>query len=278
LAVLIALGLGIALAELQEGAPGEGGADVPKKFEIGLIGDIPYDAEQQRRTEVLFGRMEAEELAFVVHVGDIGSSRNACNDAWLLARKAQFARIRHKVVIIPGDNEWTDCRQQAARLAAWRERFCATPLAVERQAGEYCEHLRWQAAGYLFVTLNVPGSNNNVRQSEEHAHRMAAVFAWLDESAKLARERNLSLVLMMQANPFVTLPRDGYAALRERLQVLGGATPGKVFLVHGDTHTYHDDEPIPGVRRLEVWGSPLVSWVKAEVNAGELHFGFPRFR
>ena len=207
--------------------------------------------------------MNAERLDFVVHVGDIGSAKNACDDAWLDARKGQFARIRHKVVIVPGDNEWTDCRDQMGRLAAWRQRFCQVPLKVERQAGEFCEHLRWEAAGLLFVTLN---------------HRMAAVFAWLDEAASLARERKLSLVLLMQANPFVTLPRDGYAPLRERLRQLGESMPSRVILVHGDTHTYHDDEPLPGMRRLEVWGSPIVSWVKAEVQSGELHFGFPHFR
>ena len=53
---------------------------------------------------------------------------------------------------------------------------------------------------------------------------------------------------------------------------------GRLLLVHGDTHTYHDDEPLPGVRRLEVWGSPIVSWVRGEVEAGELRFSAPRYR
>jgi hypothetical protein len=111
----------------------------------------------------------------------------------------------------------------------------------------------------LFVALNVQGSNNNVRHSE-HAPRMAAVLAWLDESAALARSRNLRLAVLMQANPFVTTPRDGYAALRERLGILGAKQ--KTILIHGDTHIYRDDEPIPGVRRIEVWGSPFVSWLR----------------
>jgi Calcineurin-like phosphoesterase len=245
---------------------------------FGLLGDTPYSQGEIERLDALIGDMNGERLDFVVHVGDIGSAKNACDDAWLDARKAQFARIRHNVVIVPGDNEWTDCRDQMGRLAAWRQRFCEVPLKVERQAGEFCEHLRWEAAGFLFVTLNVPGTNNNVRNTAEYSHRMAAVFAWLDESAKLARGRNLSLVLLMQANPFITLPRDGYSELRERLQQLGEKMAGRVVLVHGDTHTYHEDEPLPGMRRLEVWGSPIVSWVKADVKAGELHFGFPRYR
>jgi hypothetical protein len=211
--------------------------------------------------------MNARPLAFVVHVGDIGSSRNACNDEWLRARQAQFGRIRHPFVLLPGDNEWTDCSDQLGRLAAWRRFFCFPKFDVEVQPGDYCEHMRWQAGGFVFVTLNVQGSNNNVRHAEEHGPRMAAVYAWLDEAARMA-EGKRGLVVLMQANPFNVLPRDGYAGLRERLAALGRRMPGRVILVHGDTHLFHDDEPFPGVRRIEVWGSPFVRWLEAAIGGG----------
>jgi hypothetical protein len=86
------------------------------------------------------------------------------------------------------------------------------------------------------------------------------------------------LVVFMQANPFLVLPRDGFAALRERLEALGKRMPGKVVLVHGDTHFYQDDEPLPGVHRLQVWGSPIVSWVKAKLAAQEVRFDLPHVR
>lgn len=203
-----------------------------------------------------------------MHVGDIGSSRNACNDAWLQARKAQFARIRHPFVLLPGDNEWSDCPRPLERLAAWRRVFCLPELKVEVQPGEFCEHMRWQAGGYVFVTLNVQGSNNNVRHAE-HGPRMASVISWLDEAAALAGERR-GLVVLMQANPFVILPRDGYAELRAKLTALGARMPGRLALVHGDTHLFHDDEPIRGMRRIEVWGSPFVRWLEGSVGEGGL--------
>jgi hypothetical protein len=247
-------------------------------FSFALLGDTPYSAAEVERLDRLIGDLNAEPLDLVVHLGDIGRSREACTDAWLDARKAQLARIRHPVVLVPGDNEWTDCREQLARLAAWRERFCVAPFAVETQPGEYCEHRRWQAAGLLFVTLNVPGSNNNRRDPEERERRMKAVFAWLDDSAALAASRGLTLVLLMQANPFVGLPRDGFVALREAMARLGKKMPGRVILAHGDWHMYVEDEPWPGVRRLEVWGSPFVSWVRADAAAGAVRFSAPRYR
>ncbi len=243
-----------------------------------MLGDTPYNNAEAQRLDALIDDMNKERLEFVVHVGDIGSGRLGCSDAWLAARKRQFARLQHKFVLIPGDNEWLDCKDPAGRLAAWRALFCAPALAVEVQPGEYCEHMRWSTGGALFVTLNVPGHDNNLRDAAEHAHRMVAVLAWLDESAALAQQRGDVLVVLMQANPFLTLPRDGFAALRERLAALGERLPGKVVLVHGDTHFYQDDEPLPGVHRLQVWGSPIVSWVKAEVDAGELRFGLPHLR
>jgi hypothetical protein len=254
-------------------------APTPGAFAFGVLGDTPYSGGEVERLERLIDDMNGAGLAFVVHVGDIGAGSQVCTDAWLDARRKQLARVKAPLVMIPGDNEWSDCRDGAARLAAWRRVFCAAPFPVERQAGDYCEHRRWEAAGFLFVTLNVPGSNNNLRRDPaETARRMPAVLAWLDESAALAEQRGAGLIVMMQADPWITLPHDGYAALRERLERLAQRRPYKVILVHGDTHLYADDEPLPGLRRLEVWGSPIVSFVRGEVVSGELRFNAPRIR
>ena len=238
---------------------------------FGLLGDTPYNDAEIVRLEHVIDAINAAELRFVVHVGDIGSARNACSDEWLAARKAQFARIRHPFVLVPGDNEWTDCNDQLGRLAAWRKAFCFAErgIVLDRQPGEYCEHVRWRAGGFVFATLNVQGSNNNVVHPEEFGPRMNAVYAWLEEAARLAGDSR-GLVILMQANPFVLLPHDGYAELRSRLAALGARMPGRVILVHGDTHLFHDDEPIPGVRRIEVWGSPFVRWLEAAIGENGL--------
>ncbi|TAK83788.1 MAG: hypothetical protein EPO20_16495 [Betaproteobacteria bacterium] len=244
-----------ACAPLPLGAPGI--------LVFGAFGDTPYTDAEAERLDGVIDEMNREPLAFVVHVGDIGTAAKACTDAWLLERKAQFARIRHPLVLVPGDNEWTDCSDPTGRLAVWRKNFCyrRTVPALTRQDGPYCEHVRWEAGGWVFVALNVPGSNNNVLRPGEYAPRMKAVMAWLDEAAALAEKRK-GLVVLMQADPFVIAPRDGYADLREKLERLGRRNPGRVTLIHGDTHVARDDEPFPGVRRIEVWGSPFVSWTR----------------
>lgn len=243
---------------------------------IGLLGDTPYSEAEARRLDLLIDDLNAVPLAFVVHLGDIGTSKLACTDDWIAKRKIQFGRIRHPFVLLPGDNEWSDCTAPEERLRVWRKFFCIEVLNAERQAGPHCEHLRWEAGGLVFVTLNVQGSNNHVGHAE-HAPRMAAVLAWLDEAARLAQTRQ-GLVVMMQANPFITVPRDGFSALREKLLLLGKTLPGRVILVHGDTHTWRDDEPLPGLRRIEVWGAPFVSWLAVPLTGGGLGPSAPRYR
>jgi len=234
---------------------------------FGVLGDAPYTQAEVGRLDAVIDRINAEPLAFVVHVGDIGSStpEQACGDRWLEARKQQLARIRHPFLLIPGDNEWSDCKQPLERLRVWRRFFCNSETIQElsRQGGEYCEHVRWEKNGWVFVALNVPGPDNHIGHPESEP-RMRAVFAWLDEAAKLAANSK-GLVVLMQANPFRPFVRDGFAPLRERLQDLAARRPRRVILIHGDTHLYRDDEPLPGMRRIEVWGSPFVDWTRVEL-------------
>jgi len=263
-------------------------APAPVGVPFALMGDTPYSEGEVRRVESLIDDLNDEELAFVAHVGDITSGRGPCTDAWFEARKKQFARIRHPFILLPGDNDWTDCHRSGLdpmeRLAEWRALFCypeksfgATKIRLERQPGEYCEHVRWEHEGLLFVALNVQGSNNNLGRTAamdiEYEQRMAAVFDWLDESIALAESRGAArVVVLMQADPFKRRRSpDGFERLRNVLAEHAKWLKGRLVLVHGDTHIYKDDEPLPGLRRIEVWGSRFVSWLRGSSAAGELH-------
>jgi hypothetical protein len=239
------------------------------------MGDVPYSHTQANLLDAMIDDMNAEKLAFVVHVGDITSGTGPCGDAWLEERRKQFARFKHPFVLLPGDNEWTDCRRTGfdplERLAKWRQLFCFSVegLSLERQKGKYCEHVRWVHDEVVFVGLNLPGGNNNLGDDPlEHGERMEAAYAWLDQAEALARRRS-GLVVLMQANPFLK-PRlggaNGFDGILERLRRLGTTMPGRVLLVHGDTHRFRDDEPLPGLRRVEVHGAPHIRWTRARIE------------
>src|SRR4029453_19607707 len=49
------------------------GAAQPMRFEIGVIGDLPYSGEDEAQFPNLMQAMNEANLAFVVHVGDIAT-------------------------------------------------------------------------------------------------------------------------------------------------------------------------------------------------------------
>ena len=264
-----------------------------------LIGDTPYSEGEVAALDAMIEEMNREELAFVIHVGDITGGRGPCTDEWYEARKRQFGRSRHPFVIVPGDNEWVDChrsgRDPLERLARFRELFESGDeslgerrIRFERQGGryaEYREHLRWIAGGALFVGLNVQGSNNNLGRTPamdaEHRARMAAVLAWMQDSLRLAREHDLAGILIFaQADPdFEGKTRrraDGFAEFRDALRQLARDFGKPVLFVNGDTHFYKLDkpladpgtgEPIRNFTRVIVFGSPQTRWIRAGVDA-----------
>jgi calcineurin-like phosphoesterase family protein len=269
-------------------------------FAFALIGDTPYNEAEAAALDRMIDQMNGEELAFVIHVGDITGGQGPCTDEWLEARKRQFARLRHPFIVIPGDNEWVDCHRTGfdpmERLRKFREMFESgdeslgeRKIRLERQSGryaEYREHVRWVAGNVLFVGVNVQGSNNNLGRTPamdaEYRARMAAVFAWLQDGLRLARERGLAgMLVFAQADPdFEGRIRrkggDGFAEFRDALRDLALNFGKPVLFVNGDSHLYKLDKPladpatggpIANFTRVIVFGSPQTRWIRAGIDA-----------
>lgn len=278
------------LAGCAAAAPGgergveTGASSVPV---FALLGDAPYSQQHANLLDDMIEDINRTKPAFVVHLGDITSGRGPCTDAWLEERKKQFARFASPFVLVLGDNEWTDCHRTGfdplERLAKVRALFHAEPPALQafaRQSIAWPEHTRWTFGGTLFVTLNVPGSNNNLgrtaQMDAEHAARMQAVLDWLNEAVtRAAAPRFSALVVLMQANPEfggkskLSILPDGYATLRAAL-AQGARQLGKPFIVvHGDTHRFKHDRPVADTAnliRIEVDGWPHLGWLNVRMT------------
>ncbi len=267
-------------------------------FSFALIGDTPYSTLEALALDAIIREINDEDLAFVIHVGDITTGQGPCTDDWFMARRRQFQKFRHPLVIIPGDNDWVDCHRSGfdpiERLNRFRQLFEAgdeslgeRTLALERQSGryaEYREHMRWIAANVLFVGVNVQGSNNNLGRTPamdaEYRQRMEAVFAWLDDSVRLAEGRNLAgMLIFAQADPDfegkIRRKPDGFAEFRNALRDLAIRFGKPVLFVNGDSHLYRLDQPLadpatgktlPNFTRVIVFGSPQTRWVRAGID------------
>ena len=309
LAGLLALGISIALLAVwqEERTPGEDGAGSQDKgqeqapaardesvpeFELGLIGDIPYTVEEERKTELLFGEMDSQKLAFVVHVGDIKSGSAPCTDELFLREKERFEDSAHPLFYVPGDNEWTDCERTGhdpiERLERLREIFFVgdeslgeETIPLTRQSADYPENVRWSYGGATFLGLNVPGPNNNRDEaSGEYERRNEANLEWVREGFERAEaEESSALMIVLQANPGFELPpaeRTGYNDLLAALEEETVAFGKPVVLAHGDTHTPRIDKPmtsstsgerVENFTRVETFGSPVVGWVRTGVDS-----------
>lgn len=268
-------------------------------WRFALIGDTPYSDFERRELPAMLRSIAEESVDFIVHAGDIKHSNEACSDTLFNDRFQVFNASAIPFIYVPGDNEWVDCKRVIAghydpqeRLNALRRIFHADKeslgqhrLPLQRQAGSYREHQRWQLGPVLFTSLNVPGPNNNYLRngeaSPEAKARMPQVLGWLRESFAMARSKQLpGIVLVIQANPgFKHFASGvGHSAFRSLLETLREETmrfQGQVLLVHGDTHWQRIDQPLrhpaSGKRlnnftRIETFGYPYLGWVKVYID------------
>ncbi len=275
---------------------------------MALIGDTPYGAGEAGRLPDLLADIE-QHADFALHVGDLKGGGEPCSDTLLESRIAALSRLRIPLLYTPGDNEWTDCWRPAAgehdpleRLEWLRQRVFASrqPLlspappsrsaasetlgaTLERQQdtiGGPPENLRWVASGVLFVTLNLPGSDNARRSplpDEAHATRDAHNRRWLESCRVLAQSRSIrAMAIAVHANPGLGRgldpeaagADDGYATFRRDLARLHRDFDGELLLMHGDTHLFRVNRILPRLTRVECFGSPFnASWVRIEVDA-----------
>ena len=228
---------------------------------------------------------------------------------------------------LSGDNDWTDCDRPAnggfsslERLDYERAVFFSTPFSRGRrrmrqevQTEPLClglsgrvpcvENRRWSVGGVVYVTLNIPGSCNNLCDTApdpmEYEARNQANIVWMRAAFADARKRDAAAVMLItQGNPGWDLSDSTRAPLRNprtlaetdgqpdgfqtflvelRKEVIAFRKP--VAYVHGDSHYFRVDKPLldeRGLRvetftRIETFGNNAaggnndVQWVKVLV-------------
>jgi hypothetical protein len=199
-------------------------------FQFGFVGDTPYSDLESGSLQRIFAAMADEPLEFVLHVGDLKSSGEACSDAILSSRLQLLDGCPYPLVLTPGDNDWTDCLPSVApwaaggcleRLGRLRSLAYAAPVSLGRRAMSLAqqgtvddatalredvdrsprlpENQRWRTGAVRFCTVHVVGSNNAPRRTPELERawlaRQEANARWLEDTVRLAlREKADGLV------------------------------------------------------------------------------------
>jgi len=281
----------------EHGDDGEG-----KTLTLAVIGDWPYSLDLVAAAPLLINSINSDpKVSLVLHVGDIHSGSMPCtgvgllplppgsNPAWNLAIFALFGQFKDPVVYAPGDNEWTDCHKTKEfssgaplkELASVRSLFFPTPgqtLGVKKrkvlsQAGvpqpafptdtQFVENVMWEDSNVVFVTLNVPGSNNDglpwtapftdeAARTQEVAERGGANLRWLERAFSMAQDdRAKAVVIGLQADmwdPAALVPGGdglgGYTEFVRKLADLSLHFGRPVLLINGDSHLFEADHPL----------------------------------
>ncbi len=279
-----------------------------RAFSFVALGDVPYDVPADyAKFDRLIAAVNKVAPAFSIHVGDIKTGWAACTDDVFKKVSDQFQTFEQPLIYTPGDNEWTDChrnptdpRDPRERLAKLREMFFArpdrslgrTPMAIESQGlvmpayGKYVENARFARNDVLFVTLDIPGSNNGFETIDpqaalEYFDRNRANLAWMADSFRKAKETNArAVVLAFQANLHdirdtqnTVPPASGFRDTINAIEAEAKAFGKPVLLIQGDYHTLELTgfrnvrmQLVPNVLRLQVMGDTLVHAVRVIVD------------
>ena len=241
-----------------------------------------------------------------------------------------FQQFTDPFVYTPGDNEWTDCHKTKEfssgaplnELAAVRSLFFPNPgmalgsagtegKEVDSQAnefegefptdGQFVENVMWRQSQVVFVTLNIPGSNNDGlpwsgsflnedARKKEVTERNAANLRWLDRAFHDGKKA-AAMVIALQANMWdpeaLATGGDGLNNYDPFVQALANhavAFGRPVLLFNGDSHVYGTDHPladagsatglihqtqaVPNLTRITVQGSTNTpnEWIKLRID------------
>lgn len=316
--------------------------DSDKPLTIAVFGDWPYNQNLLNNAPLLINSINADrDVSQVIHVGDIHAGSMACtsagilppiptsNPGWNQAVYYQFQQFNAPVVYTPGDNEWVDCHKSKEfksgsplnELASVRSLFFAKPghtlgineKTVRTQAkdfdpaypadAQFVENVMWKDSRVVFVTLNLPGSNNDTlawsgsfanpgAQMVEVSERTDADIRWLKAAFKEANDTHArALVLAVQADMWdlaaIQTGGDGldkYTGFVKMLADLSVQFGRPVLLLNGDSHLYGADHPladpasatgsihatqsVPNLTRITVQGSTNApaEWLRLTID------------
>jgi hypothetical protein len=288
------------------------------RLTVAVFGDWPYNPNLLTNAPLLVNSVNADpDVRRVIHVGDIHSGSMACTSAnilppittsvpgWNQSVFAVFQQFKSPLVYTPGDNEWTDCHKTKEaksgdplkELASVRSLFFSRPgktLGLEERDvwtqaknfdpafpadAQFVENVIWEDAKTVFVTLNMPGSNNDTlpwtngfenpaAQAQEVAARTDANIRWLQAAFKLASARQAkAVVIALQADmwdPAAIVPGgDGlsaYTPFVRQLAYFSLQFGRPVLLLNGDSHLFEADRPLadPASATGQIHGAPAV--------------------
>jgi hypothetical protein len=209
------------------------------------IGDVPYTEDQATKLAAQIKNIPTE-ADFIIHVGDMrnASVSDSCNNEEYEAVAEILKQSPIPVLILPGDNDWVDCRHPRTAFGYWKDyflgfesRFWDHGFEITHQE-DVEENFAFVHKGSLFMGLNMVG--RSVLGDDAWEERMESQASWVIQSVKDYREGavpgNERVFLFGHADP--SSKHDGFfEPLRDFIRdELENAIP--FLYLHGDQHEW----------------------------------------
>jgi uncharacterized repeat protein (TIGR02543 family) len=235
-----------------------------------VMADIPYDSN-----EVLVLQQHVAEhnkyspSEFMAHLGDFrGSATSNCVESDYSVVANILKGLTVPCFIVPGDNEYNDCSNPPQAWTYWAQyfmgfenNFCGAP-ATEHQSIRP-ENFAFVRNGVLFIGINLVGGT--VHDWNEWNTRMQQDADWVNQQFQAKVSQVRAAVIFAQAGP--NWKRDLFFT-QFRQSAATFAKP--VLFMHGDGHTWIQDQPFPEPNILRVQvddGGPTVLPVQVTISS-----------
>lgn len=265
-------------------------ADGPFSFAV-LGGDSRRGGGAQRFNRVV-SELNAQSLAFVVHVGESGAP--ACSAGAYRERREALDRIQYPVIYTPGDGDWYDCSgrgtgEPSARLRDMRSTLFnpagrslgGRSIDLETQAestdfAEFAENTRYVHSKLVVIAIHLLRADDDGAAGADSRHRADAAIAWLYAAAQAGMRAGVqAAVIALHAGMPDRARPDAYDGVYWALIELAQHAPIPLLVVHAGREGFAADRPfrdplagspIVNLERLRALASPNAGWIKVHVD------------
>lgn len=213
------------------------------------MGDVPYSPEEYVQLPKQIAEIPTE-AQFVVHVGDIKTGKELCDESIYENVAAILAKSKQPLFIIPGDNEWNDCLNPDNAWKLWTKHYSRFDerwkhkIPVKRQP-EHDENFAFVESKVLFIGLNLVGGR--VHDPNEWKRRHADDLKWTKKHLDENRYEISSMVIFGHAKP--TEVHDDYF---DGLSHAATKWEKPILYLQGDGHRWIYDRPFKAQNILRV--------------------------
>ncbi|MFP5471070.1 MAG: metallophosphoesterase family protein [Bacteroidia bacterium] len=199
---------------------------------VAVVGDTPYKITEWKHFKRNIKNINANEVSFLIHVGDIKRGYMPCY-------KNRYKRIQKYLekspvpyLIIPGDNEYNDCYclKPHKALKTWRKYLINSQNSLNEMRNDSLpENFYFLRDSILFIGINNVGGK--IHDTLEWKQRTRLNIQWIEEANTKHPESKRIIIFSHAA------PRKEFG-LYQFMDDFTKTLNKDLWWVQGDIHTY----------------------------------------